>query len=77
MLEEKRKIWYFTKALRKQTVNDFQYANLLACLVEAINYFATEDGSTIKTLTIKINDGFLTKVNMKTGEYTHIESEEI
>ena len=77
MLEEKRKIWYFTKALRKQTVNDFQYANLLACLVEAINYFATEDGSTIKTLTIKINNGFPTKVNMKTGEYTHIESEEI
>ncbi len=76
-MTDKQKIKLFTKHLKKQTMNDNQYANLLACLIEAINYFATEEGSIVKTLTIKIKDGYPTKVNMSTGEYTHSENESI
>lgn len=76
-MTDRQKIKAFTKTLRIQTRNDRQYANLLACLVQSINYYATEEGSTIDTLTIKINGGYPTKVNMSTGEFTHYEFEEI
>lgn len=77
MNKEKKLIKYYTNILKQQTRTDMQYRNLLVCLIQAINYFATEDGSEVRTLTIKINDGFPTKVNMSTGEYTHYEFESI
>lgn len=69
----KLKIHYFQKKLKEQAGTDIRYMNLLACLVFAIDYFASEEGSIVNTLTIKINDGYPTKVNMTTGMCTHYE----